>query len=188
MGALLDASCLVPDHAHLVLQITGAGLVDVIRDLKTRSTRLWWQYGGAGSLWQRSFYDRGLRTGQEWRDAVDYVIANPVRAGLAAEWADYPHLGGLAVEEAPDDLLPEPEPSPSSGSALCPPGSAGNRSASSRRSTMVQPPAFREREGTWHPLGRIRPAPRRNAEPDRLEECGRSDQRHGRLTGREARP
>ena len=81
MGALLNAYCRMPDHAHVVVQITVAGLVDVGRDVKKRTTRVWWQQGGAGSHWQRSFYDRGLRTGREWQDAVAYVLDNPIRAG-----------------------------------------------------------------------------------------------------------
>ena len=43
-------------------------------------------------VWQRRIHDRGLRT--TWRDskdAIHYVLMNPVRAGLAAEWEEWPY-------------------------------------------------------------------------------------------------
>lgn len=53
--------CLMPDHTHLIvgMRTGGTGLVDVLQDVKGRSTWLWQAHGGAGSLWQRSFHDRG---------------------------------------------------------------------------------------------------------------------------------
>lgn len=97
LGAALGAYCLMPDHGHLVLSVGTTGLIDIVRDVKSRSTRLWWHHGGAGSLWQRSFHDRGLRTEQAWREAVRYVLENPQRAGLVEAWGTYPFLGGLGV-------------------------------------------------------------------------------------------
>ncbi len=96
-GIALDVSCLIPDHVHLAAQVTTGNLVDVIRRAKSRSTRHWWGLGGCGSLWQRSFHDRGLRTPREYDLAFASVLENPVRAGLAADWWDSPYLGGLSV-------------------------------------------------------------------------------------------
>lgn len=96
-GVALDAYCLMPDHGHLLIQVTTGNLVDVIRDIKSRSTRLWWRHGGRGALWQRSFHDRGLRTPHDYDLAFTYVLENPVRAGLVADWSEYPHLGGTYV-------------------------------------------------------------------------------------------
>jgi REP element-mobilizing transposase RayT len=97
-GTRLEVYCLMPDHCHLVVQIVGANLVDVIGDVKSRTTRVWWGYGGTGALWQRSFYDHGVRTGRDYETTVRYVIENPVRAGLVADWTAYPFIGGAAVE------------------------------------------------------------------------------------------
>ena len=80
-GASLEVYCLMPDHAHLIVKIGGAGLVDVMRDVKARTTRVWWAHGGSGVLWQRSFYDRGMRSKDEYEATVRYVVENPVRAG-----------------------------------------------------------------------------------------------------------
>lgn len=40
MGSSLDAYCLMPDHVHLLLQITVGNLIHVVRDAKSRTTRL----------------------------------------------------------------------------------------------------------------------------------------------------
>jgi putative transposase len=95
----LEIFCLMPDHAHLLLRITRKGLVDVVGDFKSRTTRLWWKHGGSGVLWQRSFFDRGIRTAKEFDEAVTYILENPVRAGLVEDWRDYPLFGGALLDE-----------------------------------------------------------------------------------------
>ena len=100
-GAVLDAYCLMPDHAHLLLQITTCGLVDVIGDVKSNATRAWWRHGGTGPLWQRRFHDRGIRQPNDYERAAIYVLENPVRADLVSDWPDYPHLGGAMVDGQP---------------------------------------------------------------------------------------
>ena len=54
-----------------------------------------WQ-GARGRLWQRSYYDRILRPSDETLTTVRYILANPVRAGLASRIGEYP-FGGAAV-------------------------------------------------------------------------------------------
>ena len=101
MGSSLEAYCLMPDHLHLLLHVTEGNLTDIVRDIKSRTTRLWWQHGGTGTLWQRSFHDRGLRTANAYDDTLTYLLNNPVRAGLVTDWTDYPFLGGIAVRPSP---------------------------------------------------------------------------------------
>ena len=95
----LDAYCLMPDHLHLVIQLTVGDLVTAIGDVKSNTTRTWWKHGGNGSLWQRSFHDRGLRNEKDHSAAVQYVIENPVRAGFVAAWEQYPFSGGDFAKE-----------------------------------------------------------------------------------------
>jgi putative transposase len=96
-GAVLHLGVVLPDHAHLIAEIASGHLVDLMRDLKTHTTRLWWGRGGNGALWQKSFHDRGLRTPDGFRESVRYVLDNPVRLGLVERWEDYPHIGGAIV-------------------------------------------------------------------------------------------
>jgi putative transposase len=105
-NTILHLGCLMPDHAHLVIQIGSVGLIDVVADLKSRTTRLWWQQGGAGALWQRSFHDHGIRGQRDFEATISYILMNPIRAGLVTEWTDYPYFTGTAI--ASPDLTPTP--------------------------------------------------------------------------------
>ncbi len=118
MGATLDAYCLMPDHAHLLLQITTGNLIDVVRDAKSRTTHLWWNHDGSGPLWQRSFHDRGLRTPAHYDLACAYILENPVRAGLVAAWSDYPFLGGAYLSPPLAHPTHDPPTAPSTQSAV----------------------------------------------------------------------
>jgi hypothetical protein len=44
-------------------------------------------------LWREGYFERTLRPHEDPRAVARYVINNPIRAGLAATPADYPHLG-----------------------------------------------------------------------------------------------
>ena len=50
-------------------------------------------------LWQRSYYDHVLRRPEELQPALEYILANPVRAGLVEEPGAYPFLGGEALRD-----------------------------------------------------------------------------------------
>jgi REP element-mobilizing transposase RayT len=98
-GAGLDLYCLMPDHCHLIIQVRSTGLIDIIGDVKSCTTRAWWNQGNRGRLWQRSFYDHGLRTERDYTETIRYILENPVRAGIVADWGDYPHIGGALIQE-----------------------------------------------------------------------------------------
>jgi len=60
--------------------------------------------GAEGELWQPRFFDRALRTLQEYHEKVEYIHLNPVRAGLVAHpqdwrWSSFPEYAGLSPEE-----------------------------------------------------------------------------------------
>jgi len=95
----LLAYCLMPDHLHVVTYVVDGSLIDLVSDLKSQTTRAWWQTGGQGMLWQRSFHDHGLRTAGDMEAAVRYVVENPVRAGLFEDWTAYPFSGGDEVSK-----------------------------------------------------------------------------------------
>ncbi len=50
-------------------------------------------------LWQRSYYDHILRGPEELRPAIEYVLNNPVQAGLVEDAGGYPYSGGEMLEE-----------------------------------------------------------------------------------------
>ncbi len=93
-GLSLDLYCFMPDHLHVIAQVTTGDIVSAIQAFKSLGARLWLDWGGFGPLWQRSFYDNGLRTARAFDEAVAYVFNNPTMAGLADSWEEYPLIGG----------------------------------------------------------------------------------------------
>ena len=90
--ACLLAWVLMPDHAHWLLQLgPECRLARTVGRLKTASSIA---ANGAlrrrGTLWQGAFHDRALRHDDDVRMVARYIIANPVRAGLAVRVGDYP--------------------------------------------------------------------------------------------------
>jgi REP element-mobilizing transposase RayT len=93
-------TCVMPDHVHLLVQIDRANLVDLVRAIKS-ILGIWCRRNGLGSddVWQRSFYDTGIRNEPAMNEAVAYILDNPVKAGLAEDWTGYPWISGTLVKE-----------------------------------------------------------------------------------------
>ena len=45
-----------------------------------------------GLHWQRDFFDHRLRTDESFREKADYILMNPVRAGLCKSPGEWPHV------------------------------------------------------------------------------------------------
>lgn len=107
-GIRLYAYCLMPDHLHLLLQlpessdVAGASVLrrgsrqtlgSVIATLKGFTNNESWRLGYEGSLWQLNFCDHILRGYESGMRIAEYILANPVRAGLVTKVEDYPWSG-----------------------------------------------------------------------------------------------
>jgi len=90
----LHCTVVMPDHVHLIAtlyetwsmtralqRVKGASSHSVNRALDRR-----------GSLWQDESFDRIIRAGENIRTKSQYVIENPIRAGLVAKDESYPWL------------------------------------------------------------------------------------------------
>ena len=95
----LYAYCIMPDHAHFLLSGSETkGIIEFVREIKSLSTRLAWQHGYRGAIWQRSFYDQFLRRDEDCVLVARYIIGNPVRRRIVEHWRDYPFSGSLVYE------------------------------------------------------------------------------------------
>jgi putative transposase len=95
----LYAYCIMLDHAHFLLSASDTkNIIEFVREIKSRSTKIAWRYGYRGKIWQRSFYDHFLRQDEDCRMVANYIIYNPVRKGLVEHWDDYPFSGSLVYE------------------------------------------------------------------------------------------
>ena len=93
------AYCFMPDHLHLLAAGThpAADFRQFMRIFKQRSAYRWKQQQGT-ALWQRSYFDRVLRSEEDTVRVARYLLENPIRAGLATRPEDYPYLGSMTVD------------------------------------------------------------------------------------------
>jgi len=80
----LLAWCVMPNHVHVVARLfPGQELPKVIKAWKNFSAKAANQaLGQKGRFWQREYYDRLIRNGEELDRAIRYVVQNPAKAGL----------------------------------------------------------------------------------------------------------
>ena len=83
----------MPDHLHWLMQLApGTDLSVTVRLVKALGTkRIKACRPTPGKLWQHGFHDHALRREEDVRALARYVIANPLRAGLARSVREYSH-------------------------------------------------------------------------------------------------
>jgi putative transposase len=92
-GIALGRYVILPDHIHLFV----AGDVDFdlgiwVRVLKRVVAAA--VSGGRGQLWQRGFFDHNS---ESYSEKWDYVLENPVRAGLVTSPDEWPYQGEIVA-------------------------------------------------------------------------------------------
>jgi putative transposase len=90
----LIAYCFMPDHVHLLVGgtredsdcrafISTAKQLAAVHSSRQFGVRLWQHYG----------YEHVLRRHEDTLAVARYIIANPLRAGLADDMFEYPFVG-----------------------------------------------------------------------------------------------
>jgi REP element-mobilizing transposase RayT len=98
-GVAVVGYCLMPDHVHLLLSPSeGCDLVAFVGRFKNLTQRRFWERGKRGTIWQKSFWDHFLRADEDIAVVLDYILNNPVRAGLVPRWRDYRFAGSWVYE------------------------------------------------------------------------------------------
>lgn len=87
----LHAWVVMPNHVHLLLSPkSDSTLAAIAHSLKSftakEANRL---LGRTGSFWQREYFDRAIRNVEHYRTEIEYIEANPVKAGLCIRIADW---------------------------------------------------------------------------------------------------
>jgi hypothetical protein len=117
-GARAIGWVLMPDHWHGLVRLEGdaclAACVATFRSLTARAARE--IDPGVGDLWCAAFHRRVLRRDSELLGATRYLVANPVRAGLAVRMGDYPYWHGAAIDAVRPLASPHPTTAPGAGS------------------------------------------------------------------------
>ena len=79
---------IMPDHVHLMLSFPHT-------DQRMQTVVSKWKEWTAKTLkisWQRDFFEHRLRKEESLREKADYILANPVRAGLVEKAEDWPYV------------------------------------------------------------------------------------------------
>jgi REP element-mobilizing transposase RayT len=86
--------CLMPTHLHLLIS---PGLLSVVEWVKLfkQFTQFLASQQGMAKLWQRSFFDHRIRSTESLAEIIEYIRANPVRAGLVEHPDQWPWTGSV---------------------------------------------------------------------------------------------
>jgi putative transposase len=84
----VHVALLMPDHVHLIVSFpeTGKRIQTIISKWKE------WTAKTIGISWHRDFFEHRLRQDESFRQKADYVLRNPIRAGLAKTPEDWPYV------------------------------------------------------------------------------------------------
>jgi putative transposase len=96
----LHAVVVMPDHVHMILTplikqtaFEVYCLGEITDGIKGASAHLVNRaLGRQGKVWQTESFDRVLRSSEKLDEKIDYILNNPVRAGLVESAPDYPWL------------------------------------------------------------------------------------------------
>jgi putative transposase len=102
-GAWLGAYILMPDHLHVFVAIDDERqkLSTWMKSLKNSLSKVLRQKSILPPHWQKGFHDHLLRSDDSYSEKWEYVRENPVRAGLAHKWIDWPFIGEVFDLEFP---------------------------------------------------------------------------------------
>lgn len=92
------AFVIMPDHFHWLFALqNNSKLADIMRYVKGRSASKIQQIRRNRNeneknqvLWQKGYYDHAMRKEEDIQKMARYIVANPLRAGIVNNIADYP--------------------------------------------------------------------------------------------------
>jgi REP element-mobilizing transposase RayT len=101
----LKVAVIMPDHVHLIftpfvdthaMEICSlATIMDAIKGASAHRVNKILQR--KGKVWQTESFDHVLRASENLDAKIQYVLENPVRAGLVREWREYPWIWQKAL-------------------------------------------------------------------------------------------
>ncbi len=93
--------CIMPDHVHWLMILKKGSIGRSVHNIKRLSCYL----SATSILWQRSFFDHGVRDRESLREIARYIVANPLRANLVNSVGDYPHWDAIWLDAENSEAL-----------------------------------------------------------------------------------
>ena len=82
-NVVIDKYCIMPDHIHLILRIesdiNGRMISAPTVSTMVGSMKRWVSRQAGKPIWQRSFYDHGIRNQQDYNEIWKYIENNPLK-------------------------------------------------------------------------------------------------------------
>jgi REP element-mobilizing transposase RayT len=95
-GAYVGSYVIMPDHLHLFVALEPDRELSVwMKSLKNSLSKTMRALAIPAPHWQKGFFDHVLRSDESYSQKWEYVRDNPVRAGLAKTFEDWPYWGEL---------------------------------------------------------------------------------------------
>ena len=91
----LHAWVVMPNHVHVLFTpMSGFAMSSIVQNWKSFSAhRINALLGRKGRLWEPEYFDRLIRNYKHFMEVFDYIIYNPVSAGLCTTPLDWPFVG-----------------------------------------------------------------------------------------------
>ncbi|MCB2253552.1 transposase [Pseudomonas chlororaphis] len=84
------AFVVMPDHFHWLVELHGTTLPVLMGRTRSRiAVTVNRQRLRKGAVWQRGYHDRAIRREEDLQAVARYIVANPLRVGLAKRVGDY---------------------------------------------------------------------------------------------------
>jgi REP element-mobilizing transposase RayT len=92
--------CLMPDHLHIIVSPGESALTlsKFLNIFKGRTTAVFRESRDLRKIWQKSAFDHVIRTEEDLRAIIEYIMNNPVRKGIVEKVDDYPYSESFDVE------------------------------------------------------------------------------------------
>lgn len=107
---LLHEFVVMPHHVHLIItpqEITIERTMQLIKGGFSFGAKK--TFGWKETVWQKSFTDRRLRDVNEYANAREYLLNNPVEARICEKREEFPYSSGscrFELDEVPQRLKP----------------------------------------------------------------------------------
>ena len=99
--------CLMPNHVHLLLESKASENISLFMHWLNRGYAAYFndRYNTVGHVWQGRFVSRPIVKGAYLINCATYIEANPVRAGLVDDIAEYPWSSYVERCLSPEKIL-----------------------------------------------------------------------------------
>ncbi len=94
-GYSLHAYCIMPNHVHMLVTALPGNrpfcvIMKSLKGYTARKANALLNRTGQ-SFWQPESYDHVVRHADEFQRITTYILNNPIKAGLAKDWFDWPY-------------------------------------------------------------------------------------------------